>query len=299
MEQNTQPTENSTEVQLDNEGEPINQDFKKSSNKRVIILILFVILLIVAGFAYSMFFNKEDDSQSLPEENVEVVKDEEIIEVVEIEIDKKLDTDQDGLPDYLEKILGTAELKKDTDGDSYGDFDEIKNGYNPLNSEKYSEEEWEAVKEIIKSKDLKFYEIIFVEKDEVEIQNVFKSYIKSFTSLDYEVLLNNITLKSRTELENMEGYEFELKQFEKANYTIFEKDKKYAIMMPEFREQEYENGTMIKMPNVYFEYEENKWKVDHMLVQVDTMSRAHFSPDEAESGFAVFMYERRNAKPLE
>ena len=203
MEQNTQPTENSTEVQLDNEGEPINQDFKKSSNKRVIILILFVILLIVAGFAYSMFFNKEDDSQSLPEENVEVVKDEEIIEVVEIEIDKKLDTDQDGLPDYLEKILGTAELKKDTDGDSYGDFDEIKNGYNPLNSEKYSEEEWEAVKEIIKSKDLKFYEIIFVEKDEVEIQNVFKSYIKSFTSLDYEVLLNNITLKSRTEFENM------------------------------------------------------------------------------------------------
>ena len=43
-----------------------------------------------------------------------------------------VDSDEDGLPDDLEKRLGTDSGKKDSDGDGYSDGEEIKNGYNPL-----------------------------------------------------------------------------------------------------------------------------------------------------------------------
>ena len=295
MEQNIQPNENSAEIKLDGEGEPIVPKAEKKINKKIILLIIIILVVVGAGAVYFLFLNKGDNSKLSTEENVKVIKDE---EVAEVEIDRKLDTDQDGLPDYLEKILETDENNLDTDGDSYSDFEEVKNGYNPLNEEKYTDEEWGAVKEEIRGEDEEFYESIFIEKDEIEIQSVFKSYIESFTALDYEVFLNNITSKSKIELENMVGYEFEIKQFEKASYIIIEKDKKYVVMAPEFREQEYEDGAKIKMPNIYLEYEENSWRVDHMLVQIDTMTRDHFSPEEAERGMAAFIYERRTGKSL-
>ena len=46
------------------------------------------------------------------------------------------DTDKDGLPDRLEKGLGSNLNKMDTDGDGYSDYDEIKNDYNILASGK-------------------------------------------------------------------------------------------------------------------------------------------------------------------
>jgi hypothetical protein len=42
------------------------------------------------------------------------------------------DTDGDGLPDDMEKRLGTDPLNKDTDGDGISDAQEFKNGTNPL-----------------------------------------------------------------------------------------------------------------------------------------------------------------------
>lgn len=44
------------------------------------------------------------------------------------------DTDGDGLPDDMEKRLGTDPLKKDTDGDGVDDGTELKNGTNPLDA---------------------------------------------------------------------------------------------------------------------------------------------------------------------
>lgn len=45
---------------------------------------------------------------------------------------QKLDSDQDGLPDYIETSLYLTDPKNaDSDSDGYPDFDEIKNGYNP------------------------------------------------------------------------------------------------------------------------------------------------------------------------
>ena len=43
-----------------------------------------------------------------------------------------IDNDMDGLPDDLEKRLGTDPTKMDTDGDGYSDGEEVKNGRNPL-----------------------------------------------------------------------------------------------------------------------------------------------------------------------
>ena len=41
------------------------------------------------------------------------------------EIDENLDTDSDGIPDYLEDYFGTDKYKKDTDGDGISDYMEI------------------------------------------------------------------------------------------------------------------------------------------------------------------------------
>ena len=43
-----------------------------------------------------------------------------------------IDSDRDGLPDDMERILGTDPLKADTDGDGVSDRDELKNGTDPL-----------------------------------------------------------------------------------------------------------------------------------------------------------------------
>ncbi|MCK5412893.1 MAG: hypothetical protein KAI57_00805 [Candidatus Pacebacteria bacterium] len=164
MEQNTQSSENNTEIKLDSEGEPVISRSEKKINKKIIFLI--VLILVVINFVVIYFFllNKEDNSELPVKENVGIVKDE---EAKGIEIDKKLDTDQDGLPDYLEKIIGTDEKNSDTDEDSYNDFEEIKNGYNPLNTEKYTEEEWGLVKGKIKKEGKVIFGDILVISDEV------------------------------------------------------------------------------------------------------------------------------------
>ena len=154
MEQDIQSNENSAEIKLDSEGEPIIPKSEKKINKKIILLITVILIIIGSSAVYFLFLNKGDNSQSPADESVEAVKDEEITET---EVNKELDSDQDRLFDYIEKVLGTDENNSDTDDDSYSDFDEIKNGYNPLNEKKYTEEEWEAVKKKIKDIDSGFF----------------------------------------------------------------------------------------------------------------------------------------------
>ncbi|MFH0820129.1 MAG: thrombospondin type 3 repeat-containing protein [bacterium] len=44
------------------------------------------------------------------------------------------DTDNDGLPDEIEKSIGTDLQNKDTDNDGFSDGEEVKNGFSPLGS---------------------------------------------------------------------------------------------------------------------------------------------------------------------
>ena len=89
-----------------------------------------------------MLVNRPKMPSSLPEEN------------------KLVDSDGDGLPDVLERALGTDALKKDTDGDGYADLEEIKSGFNPLDKTseaKLSPDAFAAMKRIIEQIDPELY----------------------------------------------------------------------------------------------------------------------------------------------
>ena len=161
MEQNTQFSESSAEIKPNSESESIVYGSKKRINKKIILLVTIILIIIGSGTVYFLFLNKEDDNKLSENDDAIVLEDEK-----EVEINKELDSDQDRLPDHLEKILGTDLNKIDTDGDSYSDFDEIKNGYNPVGDEKYTEKEWGVIKENIKSEDEKLYKEMFGDIDE-------------------------------------------------------------------------------------------------------------------------------------
>ena len=180
MEQDMQSNENDMEIKLDSEGEPINPKPEKKINKKVILLVLVILAIIGAGAVYFLFLNKEDDGKLPIEENTEVLEDKK-----EAKIDKELDTDQDGLPDYMEKILGTDVNSADTDGDTYSDFDEIKNGYDPLGDKKFTEEEWENLKEKIRSEN-ELYNDMFVVEEKKTIN--FSQFIEICEDIENESL---------------------------------------------------------------------------------------------------------------
>ena len=156
MEQNTQSNESNSQAETNaGSGQIFNEPRKKNSKKIVLVVgVVMIILGVVAS--YLLFFSNKEDN------NTPVVEDE---KNEEVEIDKELDSDQDGLPDYIEKVLGTYLNNFDTDGDGYSDFEEIKDGYDPVGDEKYTEEEWEAVKGDIRNEDEELYNKMFESSD--------------------------------------------------------------------------------------------------------------------------------------
>lgn len=59
MEQNTQSNENSAEIKLDSEGEPISPKSEKKINKKVILLIIIIFLIIGFGAVYFLLLNSQ------------------------------------------------------------------------------------------------------------------------------------------------------------------------------------------------------------------------------------------------
>lgn len=85
----------------------------------------------------------------------------------DIEIGDKIDLDNDGLTDKVERMLGSDPYKKDTDGDGYNDFDELQQGYSPMVPrfwDKYTAEELDKVKQDIKYINIDVYDALFPEK---------------------------------------------------------------------------------------------------------------------------------------
>jgi hypothetical protein len=96
---------------------------------------------------------------------------------------KQLDADKDGLSDYLELQFKTNIMKSDTDGDGYGDGDEVKHGYGPTSIDKTK----------------------LAKKIEVDLKNQRLSYFLSDVKLgEYPVSsgLNNSTPKGEVKVIN-------------------------------------------------------------------------------------------------
>jgi hypothetical protein len=64
-----------------------------------------------------------------------------------IDTNSGTDTDNDGLPDKLEKALGTEASVPDTDNDGFDDYQEVINGFNPLGKGVWSYDRAFAVKQ--------------------------------------------------------------------------------------------------------------------------------------------------------
>lgn len=80
------------------------------------------------------------------------------------EIGDKMDTDNDGLPDKVERMLRSDSYKNDTDGDGYNDFEELRGGYSPMIPrpwDKYTYEELIKVKKDIKYVSIDAYDKLF------------------------------------------------------------------------------------------------------------------------------------------
>lgn len=78
------------------------------------------------------------------------LEEEEILEDLYLKTENNLvDTDEDGIPDYIEEIIGTDPLNPDTDEDAFLDGEEVENGYNPLGSGKLKPELIDFYKQII------------------------------------------------------------------------------------------------------------------------------------------------------
>ena len=167
MEQNTQSNENNSQIGTNANSEQIFNEPEKKDNKKAVLLVVIVVVVVLGIVAsYFLFFSdkKDDNTPVLEKEKIR-----------EIKIDKKLDSDQDGLPDYIEKVLGTDLNNSDTDGDGYSDFEEIKNGYDPLGDKKWTEEEWEAVKEEIRGESGELYDDIFEEKKIISLSQLIET----------------------------------------------------------------------------------------------------------------------------
>lgn len=120
-------------------------------NSKFILIAIVLVLIIIGGY---YFYTKDNNSEPVNSPAA-------VIPTATPTVDKNLDSDKDGLPDAIEKVLGTYITKTDTDSDGYNDLEEIKSGYSPLiagAAGKYVQEEWDLVKGKIKIEDRDFYE---------------------------------------------------------------------------------------------------------------------------------------------
>ncbi|MDF1497956.1 MAG: thrombospondin type 3 repeat-containing protein [Patescibacteria group bacterium] len=107
---------------------------------------------------------KKDESSLVTESNNKTSNI--VEEATEIKL-RKEDSDNDGLSDLVEMTINTDKNNPDTDFDGYTDFDEIKNGYNPLSKslgDKYPSGNYINLKNEIKIVDEENYNEIFNEE---------------------------------------------------------------------------------------------------------------------------------------
>lgn len=271
---------------------------KRKNKSKKTILIFFAMILAGAFVSYFLFFStKKDDDVKSEDQNMPASKEEKIEEP---KIDKELDADRDGLPDYLEKIIGTDGNNSDTDGDGYADLTEIKNGYDPLTAKKYSDQEWGLIKGKIKMEDREYYDKTFetapllsqdpnaASETDPTPEGTLSKFITVYEANNIRDLLdvfNKATIYKLSEEADKNGqlsYEtmFSIGLFDifyhQTKYGVIERTDVFAVMAPEKREVEEGKikGLVINQgekvadyeikqrPDIYFEKEDGEWKIN-------------------------------------
>lgn len=119
-------------------------------------------LAIALIFIFLLIFSYPTIKEKFAKKPVVSTKKETIIEQAQ-KIEASIDSDNDGLPDKAEFILGTNPYFADTDNDGHTDYDELKNGYNPFiasSGDKLSSDTYELVKkQLFVGKDINFNEL--------------------------------------------------------------------------------------------------------------------------------------------
>lgn len=83
-----------------------------------------------------------------------------------------IDSDGDGIPDDIEKRIGTNPAEADTDGDGYKDSEEILNGYNPFGAGKKEITLSPIERDIIENIALEQPKANGTEKDTLTVENI-------------------------------------------------------------------------------------------------------------------------------
>lgn len=95
--------------------------------KKCLPAVIFIVLLIILYLAIVKLTDKNNRSEDSGKKDYT-----ELFFERSRKIDDRLDSDNDGLNDRVEYILETNYYQTDTDQDGFSDYDELKNGYNPL-----------------------------------------------------------------------------------------------------------------------------------------------------------------------
>ncbi len=246
----------------------LNTAINKTSRNKLIIIVIIAAILIIAGVYFSKK-NPVSPIEKLPEENKEL-----------------LDSDYDGLPDEIEKIIGTDLNNWDTDSDSFSDSVEIKNGYNPITAGengKYSQEEIAAIKEKIKKQNAEFYDIFFSpasgrSEDFSTPEAALKIFYSAAINKNRELFLETLNKESLNVLEARFVNKLTFSQMTRGlyldamiqeKYSLIEQNGRFAIMAPSQRKimnakEKIPGSEFIidQRQNIYFKNEDEGWKID-------------------------------------
>jgi len=113
--------------------------------KEYLPIAVFIILLIILYPILTNFVKKNSRENNNNRNEATLLKQTD-------EIKENVDSDNDGLDDRIEFVLGTDRYFADTDQDGFSDYDELKNGYNPLiisPDDKLDENTYDLVKKIL------------------------------------------------------------------------------------------------------------------------------------------------------
>ena len=111
-------------------GDLLEEDFADKLNKNEDASIAFYADIRMSDFNQPVEINEPEEAENLIEIMEKAVGG--FMKDIMLRNNDSLDSDNDGLPDYIENLYGVDPNNPDTDGDGYTDGEEVENGFDPL-----------------------------------------------------------------------------------------------------------------------------------------------------------------------